>query len=190
MREVFTVHDFLTNTLTHQKIIGIAKLSQTWWFVNWLELHEKVSLIFHSKLQAIGAVAWCHNVKCLNLFSLKIQNDHCFITHLLGGDQLWLESCQKVMEMMKGRSQLFPNNSSVCNQLQFHVWRLTASKWSMIDYNRFEIGIQNLMRIFGKLLVLWNNSCYLCLSNTSGHELLKYYVKLFNLFLKKCLASV
>ncbi len=46
----------------------------------------------------------------------------------------------------------------------------------MIDYNRFVVGITNLMSFLYKLKVLWNNSCYLVLSNTSGHELLKYYV--------------
>ncbi len=75
--------------------------------------------------------------------------------------------------------------ASVGNQLQFHVWWLTATKWSMIDYNRFERGIKNLMRLFYKLLVLWINSCYLFLSNTSGHELLKYCVKLCFHFGKK-----
>ncbi len=36
--------------------------------------------------------------------------------------------------------------SCICsfgNQLQFHVWWLTATKVSMIDYNWFEIGIKN-----------------------------------------------
>ncbi len=41
------------------------------------------------------------------------------------------------------------------------------------------------MRYFYKLSVLWNNSHHFLLSNTSGHELFKYYVKLCNLFGKK-----
>ncbi len=52
--------------------------------------------------------------------------------------------------------------------LQFHVWWLSATKRSMIDYNRFKIGINHLMRLFCKLSVLWNNSCYLLFSNTSA----------------------
>ncbi len=71
-------------------------------------------------------------------------------------------------------------NSSVRNQLQFHVWWLTASKWSMIDYNHFEIGFKNLKGFVCKLSVLWNNSWYLLLSNTSGYELLKYYQIVLN----------
>ncbi len=45
--------------------------------------------------------------------------------------------------------------SSAGNQPQFHVWWLTASKRWM-------------MRLFYKLSVLWNNSCYLLPSNTTG----------------------
>ncbi len=66
-----------------------------------------------------------------------------------------------------------------CN---FIFWWLTPTKWLVNDYNLFEIGIKHLMRRFYKLSVLWNNSCYLLLSNISAHELLKYYVKLCILF--------
>ncbi len=55
----------------------------------------------------------------------------------------------------------------------------------MIDYNRLVMVINNLMRFFYKLDVLWNNSCYLILSNTSGHELLKYYVLKLSFILNK-----
>ncbi len=36
----------------------------------------------------------------------------------------------------------------VGNHRQFHVWWLTATKWLLIYYNRFERGIKNLMRLF------------------------------------------
>ncbi len=50
--------------------------------------------------------------------------------------------------------------TSVRNQLQFHVWWLTATKRSMINNNQLVIGIKNLMRFFYGLDILWNNSSY------------------------------
>ncbi len=93
--------------------------------------------------------------------------------------ELWFSKrCIKFIKMALNSDNIIVRTiiNSVGNQLQFHVWWLIATKWLMIDYNRSVMDIKNLMRFFYTLEVLWNNSCYLLLSNTSAHELLKYYV--------------
>ncbi len=66
----------------------------------------------------------------------------------------------------------------------FDDWRSLCDQWSIIIALRE--GLKIFMRIyFYKLSVLCYNSHYILLSNIRGHELLKYYVKLCNLFWKK-----
>ncbi len=61
----------------------------------------------------------------------------------------------KIQHLLHICSEHYETKDQVChsigNQLQFHVWWLTATKWFMIDSNRFEIG-NKLMRFLEQKL--------------------------------------